>query len=126
MNAMDTLPLSLIVEPIEVAFNQPPSLEKAPHCPDSFTWRGETYPVLELLAEWHDYRRRGRMARNMQPQHAAAASARGSIGVGRFHFRVRVPGDRIFEIYYDRSIKNADDRKGHWYLMGERKPISPS
>lgn len=117
---MSTQPYHFIGEPIEAIFHEPPALEKKPGCPDAFRWRGETYPVTELLEEWFDYRRRGRMARNMAPEHAAVASIRGSRGVGRFYFRVRVSDGRIFEIYYDRSPKDAGNQKGSWFLMGER------
>ena len=112
-------PLHFFDQPITVQFDEPPSLEKKPGCPDAFTWDGKTYQVTELLAEWVDYQRRGRMARNMQPQHAAVASNRGSWGVGRFHFRVRVDSGQIFQIYYDRAPKDVDARKGSWVLVGE-------
>ena len=71
------------------------------------------------------------MARNMQPEHVAVASNRGSLNVGRFYFRVRVnvpsavelPNEQdstqIFDIYYDRAMKNVDDRKGQWVVYRE-------
>jgi hypothetical protein len=125
-------PIRFIDEPIEALFKQPPMLEKKPGCPSAFVWQGRTFSVIEVLEEWVDYARRGRMARNMQPQHAARAAQRGSWGVGRFHFRVRasrVPvegetdleGERRFELYYDRAPKNSDQRKGAWVLMSELK-----
>jgi hypothetical protein len=40
--------------------------------------------------------------------------------VGRYYFCVRVESGQIFEIYFDRAPKSAGDRKGHWFLMGER------
>ena len=122
---MDLQPIKFISEPIQAHFDQPPVLEKKPSCPQGFTWRGEYYAILELLGEWHDYRRRGRMARNMQPQHAAVASQRGSWGVGQDYFRVRVSGDRVFDIYYDRAPKDADHRKGAWFLYREVAAIPP-
>ncbi len=82
-------------------------------------WDEQSYRVSELLASWTDFTRRGRAARNMQPGHAAVAAGRGSLGVGRFYFRVRVAGGRIFEIYYDRAPKDADHRKGAWFLNRE-------
>ncbi len=109
-----------IFEAIEVFFDTQPLLEKAPPCPSGFEWRGERFDVIELLSEWRDYGRRGRMARNMRPEHARVAAGRGSWGVGRFHFVVRVKKGRIFEIYYDRSPGHADERKGSWYLYAER------
>jgi hypothetical protein len=75
--------------------------------------------VSAKLAEWSDFTRRGRMARNMQPQHAAVASGRGSLGVGRFFFRVRADSGQLFDLYYDRAIKDASHRKGAWYLYRE-------
>jgi len=116
---MDLKPLRFIGEPIQVQFDRPPLLEKKPGCPDQFTWRGETYRISETLNEWRDYGRRGRMARNMQPEHAAVAERRGSWGVGRFYFRVRTGTDQVFDLYYDRSPKSADDRKGAWFLYRE-------
>ena len=120
---MELEPLSFrfISEAIEVDFDQPPLLEKDPPCPSGFTWAGERFRVVELLAEWRDFRRRGKAERNMRPEHATRASLRGSWGVGRYYFRVRVEDGRVFEMYYDRSPGNADDRKGHWVLYGERK-----
>lgn len=115
-----------IGEEIEVHFDLPPAREKTPPCPDGFTWQGRAYRVAEKLAEWSDFSRRGRSARNMQPAHAAAASRRGSLGVGRFHFRVRVDTGQVFEIYYDREVKTADDRKGHWFLYRELSAGSES
>jgi hypothetical protein len=72
-----------------------------------------------MLASWVDYERRGRMARNMQPQHARVAETRGSWGVGRFFFQVKVSDGRIFELYYDRAPKDADQRLGSWMLVSE-------
>ncbi len=109
-----------IDEPIEVIFNQPPALEKKPDCPDGFVWRGQSYQVVELQAEWFDFARRGRSARNMQPQHAVRASVKGSWGVGRFFFRVKVAEGRTFELYYDRAPTDALHGKGGWTLFLER------
>jgi hypothetical protein len=48
---MEVKPLRFIAEPIEAQFDQPPTLEKKPGCPDQFTWHGETYRVVEKLSE---------------------------------------------------------------------------
>jgi hypothetical protein len=119
---MTTLPGNFYAEAIEVLYDEPQVLEKKPACPQGFNWRGETFRIVELLEEWVDFERRGKMNRNMQPAHLSHAAIRGSWGVGRFHFRVKVEGDRLFEIYYDRAPGNVDDRKGKWFLLGERKP----
>lgn len=111
--------LRFIQEAITVAFDQPPLLEKKPGCPNRFTWRDELFEIEELLAEWHDYQRRGRMARNMRPAHAAVAQQRGSWGVGLDYFRVRTAGGRIFDLYYDRAPADAGHRKGAWFLDRE-------
>jgi len=119
---MDYEPSRFISEPIQVEFDKPPVLEKKPDCPDRFTWRGDTYHIAKKLGEWFDYSRRGQMARNMTPEHAAAAERRGSWGVGRFYFRIETGAGNIFDIYYDRSPKSVDDRKGGWYLFREVSP----
>ncbi len=116
---MDARPLRFIGEPVDVEFDTPPLLEKQPGCPDRFVWREHAYRIAEVLGEWRDFGRRGRMARNMTPAHAAVASQRGSWGVGRFYFRVRTASRRVFDLYYDRAPKDADSRKGAWFLYRE-------
>jgi hypothetical protein len=109
-------------EPIEVFYEHPPLLSKKPTCPTGFIWRDETFLITEMLAEWVNYARRGRMRRNMSDAHAATASLRGSWGVGRFFFRVRVEDGRVFDIYYDRAPGGVDERQGSWTLLAERSP----
>lgn len=106
-------------EPIEVEFFAPPVHKKSPPCPSSFIWQNKTYPIKQCLNEWKDYGRKGRMARNMQPQHAEAASQHGSWGVGRFYFEVETSSGQFFRIYYDRAPNDAFDRDGHWILLAE-------
>lgn len=113
-------PLQFIDEPVEILFDQEPALEKKPPCPNGFVWQGQTYRVTALLAEWFKFERKGRMAKNMRPAHSKRAAVYGSWGVGRFFFRVRVEGGRIFELYYDRAPVNADKRKGNWFLLAEQ------
>lgn len=131
----DFKPIHFLDEPIEVIFKTAPTLQKSPHCPDAFIWNEKTYNIIEKLSEWNDFTRRGKMARNMQPAHAAVASTRGSLNVGRFYFRVRAAlsdsstvgqtkgtaeqTTQIFDIYYDRAMKSVDDRKGQWVLYRE-------
>ena len=114
--------MRFIDEPIEVQFDSPPLLEKSPPCPQGFVWQSQIFRIVELLAEWKDFRRRGRMGRNMIPPHLSRAERIGSWGVGRFFFRVRTEDGRIFEIYFDRAPADAGDRKGSWVLFGERLP----
>ena len=116
-------------ELIEVIFDAPPVHEKTPDCPSGFIWEEQTYRVVETLSEWSDFTRRGKYARNMRPTHAAVASTRGSLNVGRFYFRVIAvlsssstagqSESQIFDLYYDRAIKSVDDRKGQWFLYRE-------
>lgn len=116
---MEFQPVRFIDEAIEVQFDRLPVFEKRPPCPDDFFWRGEAHRVVELLSEWHDYARRGRMAANMRPEHAALAAERGSWGVGRAYFRVRTEAGAIFDLYYDRAPKGVAQRKGSWFLFRE-------
>jgi hypothetical protein len=119
---MKTVPHHFIDEPVEVFFDEAPALKKKPSCPSAFRWRGTYYSIKEILVEWQDFSRRGRMAKNMIPERIKIARIKGSWGVGRFHFIVLVNSGRIFQIYYDRAPKNVDNRQGGWFLLGERKP----
>ena len=112
-------PIRFVSEEIEVHFDSPPTFVKTPGPPDELVWRGDRFEVLEVLSSWYDFSRKGNMASNMQPHHLRTAALRGSWGVGRFYFRVRVSADRAFDIYYDRAPEDAGDRSGHWFLWRE-------
>jgi len=112
-------PLHFLDLPIEPIFDTSPALEKSPDCPNGFIWDGKAYRVLEMLSSWSDFKRRGRMAQNMRPAHATVASTHGSLNVGRFYFRVKVDTGQVFDIYYDRAMKNVDERKGQWFVYRE-------
>ena len=116
---MDNKPIRFIFDPIVVQYNQPPAIEKKPGPPDCFIWKETSHQIIEVLSEWFDYSRSGRMARNMTPEHIATAKRRGSWGVGRFYFRVLSDTGRIFDIYYDRAPEDVDNRKGAWFLYQE-------
>jgi hypothetical protein len=108
-----------IDEPIIVTYSSDPLLEKTPVCPDGFIWNGQEHQISEKLMEWVDYTRRGRMARNMSDAHGATAARKGSWGVGRFYFRVLTFDKQIFDIYYDRTPKGVNQRKGQWFVFRE-------
>ena len=112
-------PIHFYDHSIEPVFDTPPAREKTPDCPNGFIWEDKTYRVTEMLASWSDFTRRGKMARNMRPAHAAVASNSGSLNVGRFYFRVLTNTNQVFDIYYDRAMKNVDDRKGQWFIYRE-------
>jgi len=116
---MNYIPLHFIEEPVDPVFHQQPLLEKIPGCPDGFVWRSKEYRIVELLTEWHDYHRRGKMSRNMRPEHAEAAERRGSWGVGLDYYRIRTDSNQVFDLYYDRSPGDVDHRKGGWFLSRE-------
>jgi hypothetical protein len=113
------IPIHFIGERIEVQFDVTPTFSKTPGCPAGFVWQVETYRITELLSEWRDYGRRGRMSNNMRPDHLEMAKKRGSWGVGRIYFRVRTESDQIFDLYYDRAPGSGGDRKGAWWLFRE-------
>ncbi len=120
---MEYRPLHFIGQPVEVEFDRQPALEKKPGPPDRFLFAGQTYRVVELISEWHDYSRRGRMSRNMRPEHAAVAARRGSWGVGQDYFRVRTDSGQVFDLYYDRAPAGVDRRKGGWFLEKELQAV---
>ncbi len=114
-------PIRFINEPIQVFFDNEPLLEKKPGLPQTFTWHDQCFIVAELISEWHDYQRRGRMKRNMSVEHSSAAERRGSWGVGQDFYRVRCTDDHIFDIYYDRAPQDIDRRNSGWFLFRELK-----
>jgi len=119
----DWSPLHFISEEIDVEHESSPLLSKKPTAPDSILWKGQKFEVEEMISSWFDYSRKGRMAQNMRPENLMKAERRGSRGVGRFYFRVRMRGGRVFDIYYDRAPKDAGDRQGHWFLLREMESV---
>ena len=116
---MEYKPIHFFDQRIEPIFENPPARQKTPGCPDGFKWADKTYRITTRLSEWNDFNRRGRANRNMSPRHALTAAGRGSLGVGRFYFRVKVNTGQIFDIYYDRAIQDTDRRKGQWLVYRE-------
>ncbi len=117
----DPVPVRFIGREVEVEFARPPLLSKKPEAPQAFRWEGARYSVVEVLARWFDFERKGRASKNMEPAHLRAAVRRGSWGVGRYYFRVRTDCGRMFDLYYDRAPESAADRGGHWFLWRELK-----
>jgi hypothetical protein len=118
--------LHFLDQPIEVLFDTPPTRQKTPDCPNGFIWEGRMYRVIEMPSSWSDFKRRGKMARNIRPSHAEAAASRGSLNVGRFYFRVRVDTGQVFDLYYDRAMKDIDNRKGQWFVYREMEAAGRS
>ena len=103
-------------------FEKPVLFTKKPDCPDNFSWQGKTFRITELISEWQDFTRKGKYSRNMKDAHLERANIKGSLGVGRFYFRVLTNEGRVFDIYYDRSIKNTFETDGFWVLFQELFP----
>lgn len=115
--------LQFIDQPIEVRFDTPPLYAKSPPCPQAFFWLEKWFVINREVSAWSDFERHGRMGRNMQPAHAARASKAGSWGVGRYYYRVETDEGRVFDLYFDRAPRDVDDRKGNWFLLGERADL---
>lgn len=111
--------MEFYADKIEVRFDKPPSLEKRPGLPTGFTWRGRDYVIVELLKEWHDYRKRGKSRAFYKKERGSywveSSQRQGSWGVGRDCYRVLTECGEIFDIYYDRAPK-GQARKGEWIL----------
>jgi hypothetical protein len=118
---VNDLPAKFIGVAIEPVFLEPPQLEKRPGAPDGFVWEGRKYLVENVLREWHDYGLKGKTRTFYEKEQgsfrAAAASRRGTWGVGRDYFRVAVDSGEVFDLYYDRDPGGTRGRKGGWYLF---------
>lgn len=102
---------------IQVYFKVQPVLVKRTGPPDAFSWDGQRFDIVAVLAEWHDYdkRRERDTTRRSQGQ---LTRKHGSWGLGRDFYRVRTEDGRVFDLYYDRSPMGADDI-GRWVLYRE-------
>lgn len=94
-------------EPIAVEFDTPPAFARRPPCPDRLVWRGETFHVADLLAEWR--RATPRITKRMR-----------RLGLARIYFRIRTTTGRIFDIYFD-PVHN----RGAWFMSRETRDYRP-
>jgi len=109
--------VQFVGEKITISPSNEQLYKKSPNCPLSFTWRGISFPIVRQISAWQDFARRGRMQKNMRPNHALRALRKGSWGVGRFFFQVETSDGKICVIYYDRSPENVFNRQGNWFLF---------
>jgi Family of unknown function (DUF6504) len=63
--------------------------------PHRFTWRGEQYRVQEVLGTWH------LCDRWWQSPVAAALGTEAQGPSDRHYYRLLVPEQQVFEVYYD-------------------------
>jgi hypothetical protein len=124
-----TVPMEFFAEEIEVRFEREPLLEKRPGLPAAFTWRSREYVIVQLIREWHDYRRRGRTRNFYEKERGSywvkSAQRRGSWGVGRDFYRVLTDSGDVFDIYYDRAPQGRD-KIGQWILSRRLKAKDPN
>lgn len=118
---MKLVPKQFLGEMVTVEFREELVFPRKPPCPRQFEWKGTVHIVEELLAEWRDHTRKGRMSRNMRESHLRRAAQTGSWGVGRIYFRVRVQTGRFFDLYYDRAPA-GNAVQGQWFLYRELMP----
>ena len=120
--------MEFYADEIEVRFDQKPTLEKRPGLPTAFSWQGREYVIVELLKEWHDYRKRGKSKASYEKERGSywveKSQREGSWGMGRDYYRVRTGDGEIFDIYYDRSPK-GQKRKGQWVLSRKLTEEAP-
>jgi hypothetical protein len=120
MGKLNTVKKTIFIdEPISVEFDRPGFIIKKPECPNKFFWRGETFSISELISEWPEFERKDKYSANEKEAHLPETSGKGSLGVGRFYFRVRTIDFRQFDLYYDRTIKSVYETKGFWILFQE-------
>jgi hypothetical protein len=105
---------------IEVGHDTPPAVAKRPGPPDEIVWQDQRLRVVAVLREWHDYRPRGSTksfyVKERGSYRALAAQRRGSFGVGRDYYRLRLSSGEVFDVYYDRSPRAGQGGRGGWYL----------
>lgn len=98
--------IQLYATRIQVEFDEESKFIRKPSCPDRFVWNKQLFQIEETLAEW---RTDGRIRSSLL-----------MAGLARIHFRVRVSGGRIFELYYDPRKRVGDrQRAGEWILSAE-------
>lgn len=76
-------------------------LSGVPAVPESFTWRGTTLKVSEVLAEWQDW--------GFGATHPAARNWK--TRRHRNYYRVRAVDGKLYELYLDRG-----SGRRRWYL----------
>ncbi|NLX59397.1 MAG: cytoplasmic protein [Phycisphaerae bacterium] len=73
-----------------------------PGVPQAFTWRGESFRVVELLRQWAST--------------GPCSHGSGERYVRRHWFEVRVAPDGIMTLYCDRQARDRRHPKARWWL----------
>jgi hypothetical protein len=102
-----------ISDEVEPIFEREPALKKRTGVPDGFLWKGNTFRIVELLAEWHDYSKQREVSPTRRGQ-TQLDRQHGSWGLGRDYYRVRTQDGQVFELYYDRRPRRG--AIGIWVL----------
>ncbi len=74
-----------------------------PGLPDGFTWRSQSFDVVELLEAWKHSSREG-------------ARAGGELYLRRHYFKLRMSDDRVWTVYFVRQTPRSGDAKKRWFL----------
>jgi len=94
------------ITPIAGGFDTRSMARGEPGLPRGFRWRGDDYPVLELLETWKQSSREG-------------AHAQGELYLRRHYFRVRV-SDAEWIVYFTRQPSRSGSPKSRWFLYERR------
>jgi len=91
------------------------TIDKNRRVPVSFVWNKKEYRINEVIASWQDwgFPKGSPKAKNWRLRHH------------RNYFRIQTTKDEVFEIYFDRKSRKADNppqadtarrEEGEWYL----------
>ncbi len=91
------------IQPLPGTFDTERMATGVPGLPAGFTWRGETFTIVEELAVWKQTSNEG-------------GFAVGDRYLRRHYHRLHMSDGRVWTVYFVRSGPRSGDAKARWFL----------
>ncbi len=95
--------ISEAIKPKSGTFNASRMARGEPGLPEGFTWRDESFDVVEILRAWKESSREG-------------SHAQGELYLRRHCYQVRMSDDSIWTVYFIRQTPKSGNPKQRWFL----------
>jgi phosphoribosylglycinamide formyltransferase-1 len=93
------------IKPEDMSFSASSMAMGKPGLPRSFSWKGGSFPVIEVLDEWKEA--------------GACSHGSGERYVRKHWFRIKTTDQREMRIYFERQGRSSGGSRWRLYSMGK-------
>lgn len=95
--------ISEAIKPYSGTFSASRMSRGEPGLPAGFTWRDETFEVVEIIRVWKESSREG-------------SAAQGELYLRRHYYQIHMSDDSIWTVYFIRQTPKSGNPKQRWFL----------